>query len=161
MKEIQRRKVRNNTEKPFPGCLGRMVNLFDLSAGVNRNKLLTDKPHRDGDYPLYFLPTHVSYYSLLIVFQIYIISFLKVWLSATIANLLVKGWIFILNLGFLCTCVNVKLDCLFKWWFLVNLVAPYVLVKFQTLKLNWSGICTVYWLFSILWSLTHDIKLAD
>ncbi|XP_038897602.1 uncharacterized protein LOC120085607 [Benincasa hispida] len=47
MKEIQRRKVRNNTEKPFPGCLGRMVNLFDLSAGVSRNKLLTDKPHRD------------------------------------------------------------------------------------------------------------------
>lgn len=54
MKEIQRRKVRNNTEKPFPGCLGRMVNLFDLSAGVNRNKLLTDKPHRDGDYPPLF-----------------------------------------------------------------------------------------------------------
>lgn len=55
MKEIQRRKVRSNTEKPFPGCLGRMVNLFDLSAGVSRNKLLTDKPHRDGDYSLYFL----------------------------------------------------------------------------------------------------------
>uniref|UniRef100_A0A9I9DW56 DUF3741 domain-containing protein/DUF4378 domain-containing protein n=1 Tax=Cucumis melo TaxID=3656 RepID=A0A9I9DW56_CUCME len=47
MKDTQRRKVRSNTEKPFPGCLGRMVNLFDLSAGVSRNKLLTDKPHRD------------------------------------------------------------------------------------------------------------------
>lgn len=37
-----------NLEKPFPGCLGRMVNLFDLSAGMAGNKLLTDKPHHDG-----------------------------------------------------------------------------------------------------------------
>ncbi|KAK6940578.1 protein of unknown function DUF3741 [Dillenia turbinata] len=35
-------------EKPFPGCLGRMVNLFDLSSGVPSNRLLSDKPHRDG-----------------------------------------------------------------------------------------------------------------
>ncbi|XP_023514688.1 uncharacterized protein LOC111778914 isoform X1 [Cucurbita pepo subsp. pepo] len=48
MKEVRRRKARNKMEKPFPGCLGRMVNLFDLSAGVSSNKLLTDKPHRDG-----------------------------------------------------------------------------------------------------------------
>lgn len=47
MNGIQRRKVGNN-EKPFPGCLGRMVNLFDLSTGVSRNKLLTDAPHREG-----------------------------------------------------------------------------------------------------------------
>lgn len=45
--------VKNNTrvhadDKPFPGCLGRMVNLFDLTPStVNANKLLTDKPHRD------------------------------------------------------------------------------------------------------------------
>lgn len=44
--------VKNNTrvhadDKPFPGCLGRMVNLFDLTPTVNANKLLTDKPHRD------------------------------------------------------------------------------------------------------------------
>lgn len=51
MNGIQRRKVGNN-DKPFPGCLGRMVNLFDLSTGVPRNKLLTDAPHREGD--LYF-----------------------------------------------------------------------------------------------------------
>ncbi|KAM5563228.1 hypothetical protein ABKV19_018075 [Rosa sericea] len=38
----------HNGDKPFPGCLGRMVNLFDMSTGVSRNKLLTDKPHRDG-----------------------------------------------------------------------------------------------------------------
>ncbi|PSR94927.1 protein of unknown function DUF4378 protein [Actinidia chinensis var. chinensis] len=37
-----------NLEKPFPGCLGRMVNLFDLSTSVAGNRLLTDKPHRDG-----------------------------------------------------------------------------------------------------------------
>lgn len=34
-----------NLDKPFPGCLGRMVNLFDLNSGVAGNKLLTDKPH--------------------------------------------------------------------------------------------------------------------
>lgn len=38
-----------NTESPFPGCLGRMVNLFDLSAGMTGNRLLTDRPHRDGE----------------------------------------------------------------------------------------------------------------
>ncbi|PSS14074.1 Cell wall protein [Actinidia chinensis var. chinensis] len=37
-----------NLEKPFPGCLGRMVNLFDLSTSVAGNRLLTDKPHHDG-----------------------------------------------------------------------------------------------------------------
>ncbi|KAA0037896.1 DUF3741 domain-containing protein/DUF4378 domain-containing protein [Cucumis melo var. makuwa] len=47
MNGIQRRKV-GNDEKPFPGCLGRMVNLFDLSTGISRNKLLTDAPHREG-----------------------------------------------------------------------------------------------------------------
>jgi len=48
MNGAQNRKV-HNVEKPFPGCLGRMVNLFDLTGGVNGNKLLTDRPHRDGD----------------------------------------------------------------------------------------------------------------
>ncbi|KAG2713758.1 hypothetical protein I3760_04G190700 [Carya illinoinensis] len=37
----------HSTEKPSPGCLGRMVNLFDLSSGVPGNRLLTDKPHYD------------------------------------------------------------------------------------------------------------------
>ncbi|KAL6954160.1 hypothetical protein U1Q18_047666 [Sarracenia purpurea var. burkii] len=37
-----------NLEKPFPGCLGRVVNLFDMSTGVAGNKLLMDTPHRDG-----------------------------------------------------------------------------------------------------------------
>ena len=39
-----------NLEKPFPGCLGRMVNLFDLNTSVAGNRLLTDKPHRDGNF---------------------------------------------------------------------------------------------------------------
>ncbi|XP_071738125.1 uncharacterized protein [Rutidosis leptorrhynchoides] len=34
--------------KPVSGCLGRMVNLFDLNTGVGGNRLLTDKPHRDS-----------------------------------------------------------------------------------------------------------------
>lgn len=40
----------HNIEKPFPGCLGRVVNLFDLSAGMPENRLLTDKPYRDGEF---------------------------------------------------------------------------------------------------------------
>lgn len=35
------------SEKPVPGCLGRMVNLFDLS--ISGNRLLSDKPYNDGD----------------------------------------------------------------------------------------------------------------
>ncbi|KAL3531157.1 hypothetical protein ACH5RR_010479 [Cinchona calisaya] len=38
----------HNLENAFPGCLGSMVNLFDLSAGMAGNGRLTDKPHRDG-----------------------------------------------------------------------------------------------------------------
>ncbi|KAM3731261.1 hypothetical protein ACB098_12G149500 [Castanea mollissima] len=47
MNGIQSRKP-YTTEKPVPGCLGRMVNLFDLNSGVAGNKMLTDRPHRDG-----------------------------------------------------------------------------------------------------------------
>lgn len=47
MNGIQGRKAQN-VEKPFPGCLGRMVNLLDLSNGVTGNRLLTERPHRDG-----------------------------------------------------------------------------------------------------------------
>nr|XP_009780627.1 PREDICTED: uncharacterized protein LOC104229654 isoform X2 [Nicotiana sylvestris] len=35
----------SNLDKPFPGCLGRMVNLFDLNSVVAGNRMLTDKPH--------------------------------------------------------------------------------------------------------------------
>ncbi|GER46088.1 hypothetical protein STAS_23084 [Striga asiatica] len=37
-----------NFGKTYPGCLGRMVDLFELNIGVSPNRLLTDKPHRDG-----------------------------------------------------------------------------------------------------------------
>ncbi|CAN6554155.1 unnamed protein product [Malus baccata var. baccata] len=46
MNEMQIGKA-HDADKAFPGCLGRMVNLFDLGNGVSGNKLLTDKPHRD------------------------------------------------------------------------------------------------------------------
>ena len=49
MKGTQNSKT-GNLEKPFPGCLGRMVNVFDLSTSVAGNRLLTDKPHRNGDF---------------------------------------------------------------------------------------------------------------
>lgn len=35
-------------EKPFPGCMGRMINLFDFGPGMTGNKLLTDKEHQHG-----------------------------------------------------------------------------------------------------------------
>ncbi|KAD4584340.1 hypothetical protein E3N88_21941 [Mikania micrantha] len=47
MSWIQNGKSRN-PKKPISGCLGRMVNLFDLNTGVKGNKLLTEKPHHDG-----------------------------------------------------------------------------------------------------------------
>lgn len=46
MNGIQNGKDRN-LQKTHPGCLGRMVNLFDLSTGVAGHRLLTEKPH-DG-----------------------------------------------------------------------------------------------------------------
>lgn len=51
-------------EKTHPGCLGRMVNLFELNIGVSPNRLLTDKPHRDGAYSFYlcFLLRSVFYF---------------------------------------------------------------------------------------------------
>ncbi|XP_030515018.2 uncharacterized protein LOC115728772 isoform X2 [Rhodamnia argentea] len=47
MNGSQNRKV-HNFEKQFPGCLGRVVNLFDLSTGVTSSRLLTDKAHPYG-----------------------------------------------------------------------------------------------------------------
>lgn len=35
-------------EEPFPGCFGKMGNLFDLTAGIPGNQLLTEKPYRNG-----------------------------------------------------------------------------------------------------------------
>ncbi|XP_047078362.1 uncharacterized protein LOC124688770 [Lolium rigidum] len=32
---------------PYPGCLGRVINMFDLSNGVVATKMLTEKAHRD------------------------------------------------------------------------------------------------------------------
>lgn len=53
MNGIQKGKSRNLKE-PFPGCLGRMVNLFDLNIGVPGNKLLTENPYQDGKVPNLF-----------------------------------------------------------------------------------------------------------
>ncbi|OWM80001.1 hypothetical protein CDL15_Pgr009979 [Punica granatum] len=45
---IHQNRKATKVEKQLPGCLGIMVNLFDVSAGLTGNKLLTDKPHHDG-----------------------------------------------------------------------------------------------------------------
>ncbi|CAM8928781.1 unnamed protein product [Rhodiola kirilowii] len=44
---MKNRKV-HNSDMPIPGCLGRMVNLFDINHGMTGNKRITDKPHYDG-----------------------------------------------------------------------------------------------------------------
>lgn len=53
MNEVRGRKAQK-IDSPVPGCLGKMVNLFDLGTAVNGNKLLTDKPHLYGNdyFPL-------------------------------------------------------------------------------------------------------------
>lgn len=47
MSGFQNRKGQD-LQKPIPGCMGRMINIFDLSSGMPRTKLLTDKPHQDA-----------------------------------------------------------------------------------------------------------------
>ncbi|VAI51445.1 unnamed protein product [Triticum turgidum subsp. durum] len=51
MKGAQDRKQKKKQDlqvlAPFPGCLGRVINMFDLSNGVVATKMLTDKAHRD------------------------------------------------------------------------------------------------------------------
>lgn len=49
MNDFKSRKSRDSG-KPVPGCLGRMVNLFDLGPGMGGNRLLTEKAHRDGEF---------------------------------------------------------------------------------------------------------------
>ncbi|CAN6239055.1 unnamed protein product [Urochloa humidicola] len=51
MKGVQDRRYKKKQDlqvlAPFPGCLGRMINMFDLSNGVVATKMLTEKAHRD------------------------------------------------------------------------------------------------------------------
>jgi hypothetical protein len=51
MRGVQDRKQKKKQDLqvlgPFPGCLGRMINMFDLSNGVVATKMLTEKAHRD------------------------------------------------------------------------------------------------------------------
>ncbi|TVU27719.1 hypothetical protein EJB05_19216 [Eragrostis curvula] len=51
MKGVQDKRHRKKQDlqvlAPFPGCLGRVINMFDLSNGVVATKMLTDKAHRD------------------------------------------------------------------------------------------------------------------
>jgi hypothetical protein len=64
MKGVEDRRCKRKQDlqvlAPFPVCLGRMINMFDLSNGVVATKMLTDKAHRDGTYfscpPLFFAP---------------------------------------------------------------------------------------------------------
>ncbi|CAN6460528.1 unnamed protein product [Victoria cruziana] len=47
MAEFDRKKS-GGYKKSYPGCMGGMVNLFDLNLGVSGNKLLADRPHHHG-----------------------------------------------------------------------------------------------------------------
>jgi hypothetical protein len=62
MKGVQdKRHRKKQVLAPFPGCLGRVINMFDLSNGVVATKMLTEKAHRDGtsfSYSTFFPPCH-------------------------------------------------------------------------------------------------------
>nr|XP_019705757.1 uncharacterized protein LOC105043126 isoform X2 [Elaeis guineensis]XP_019705758.1 uncharacterized protein LOC105043126 isoform X2 [Elaeis guineensis] len=45
MSGFQKRNVQD-LQKPFPGCMGRMINIFDLNMAMAGTKLLTDEAHR-------------------------------------------------------------------------------------------------------------------
>lgn len=63
MKGIKKNKA-HKTNKHLPGCLGRMVNLFDLTAGVSANRLLMNKPHFAGmtfPFLLFLIDYNVSF----------------------------------------------------------------------------------------------------
>ncbi|KAJ0970374.1 hypothetical protein J5N97_023251 [Dioscorea zingiberensis] len=47
MNEFQKRR-QMQSQQQHPGCMGRMINMFDLNAGMPRTKLLTDRAHRDA-----------------------------------------------------------------------------------------------------------------
>ncbi|MFS7888503.1 hypothetical protein Hanom_Chr00s000001g01595961 [Helianthus anomalus] len=47
MSRNQNERIRN-LERPVSGCLGRMVNVFDLNTSGGGNRLLTEKPHYEG-----------------------------------------------------------------------------------------------------------------
>lgn len=40
-------------QRPTPGCMGRMINIFGSSVGMAGTKMLTDRPHRDGELSSY------------------------------------------------------------------------------------------------------------
>ncbi|KAH7662783.1 hypothetical protein IHE45_14G011000 [Dioscorea alata] len=46
MNEYQKRR-QMQSQQQFPGCMGSLINMFDLSSGMYRTKLLTDRAHRD------------------------------------------------------------------------------------------------------------------
>ena len=62
MKGVQDKRHRKKQDlqvlAPFPGCLGRMINMFDLGNGVVATKMLTETAHRDGTYFSYPFPLH-------------------------------------------------------------------------------------------------------
>lgn len=53
MSGFRKRKVQD-LQKPFPDCMGRMINMLDLNFGMAGAKLLADKAHGDG-----ILQTHL------------------------------------------------------------------------------------------------------
>lgn len=90
MNGIQSRKAQSvNIDKQIPGCLGRMVNLFDLSTGVSGNRLLTDKPHRDGDFLFHMLQLFVG--NKLFLLFICFVQLIK--LLVTMKNVCLAIWI--------------------------------------------------------------------
>jgi hypothetical protein len=70
MKGAQDRKQKNKKQdlqvlSSYPGCLGRVINMFDLGNGVVATKMLTEKAHRDG---MFVAPPSLVLHSVLRIF---------------------------------------------------------------------------------------------
>lgn len=50
MNELRGRRV-HDFEKPIPGCMGKLVGLFDLNTAMAGNRLLMDRAYRDASPP--------------------------------------------------------------------------------------------------------------
>lgn len=72
-------------ENTVPGCLGSVASLFDLTSAVARNRLLTEKPHRDGNFLSLHSCSFLDY--LLLLANWFRNSYM--WSSSTYINLLI------------------------------------------------------------------------
>ncbi|PIA25707.1 hypothetical protein AQUCO_10800004v1 [Aquilegia coerulea] len=70
MNGIQNRRGAHNLEKPFPGCMGRVVSLLDYGPIMTANRLITDKAHSDDLVKTRTSPTRTQLEEKLIPYEL-------------------------------------------------------------------------------------------